>query len=44
MSAGAGSAERWLAQALRPFAKVEPAETVVALVLTLGVFLLLTAY
>ena len=44
MSAGAGYAERWLAKALRPFAKVEPSETVGALVLTLGVFLLLTAY
>ncbi len=36
--------ERWLARALRPFAKVEPGEAVVAVVLMLGVFLLLTAY
>jgi len=36
--------ERWLARALRPFAKVEPDEAVDAVVLMLGVFLLLTAY
>lgn len=36
--------ERWLARALRPFAKVEPGEAVGAVVLTLRVFLLLTAY
>jgi len=47
MSATTGlgaTVERWLARALRPFAKVEPEETVGAVVLTLGVFLLLTAY
>ena len=36
--------ERWLARALRPFAKVEPGEAVNAVILMLGVFLLLTAY
>jgi ATP:ADP antiporter, AAA family len=36
--------ERWLARAMRPFAKVEPGEAVSAAVMTLGVFLLLTAY
>ena len=38
------SLDRWLALALRPFAKVGPGEAVGAVVLTLGVFLLLTAY
>src|ERR1700722_14839205 len=38
------SPDRWLALALRPFAKVGPGEAVVAVVLMLGVFLLLTAY
>ena len=36
--------ERALAYGLRPFAKVEPAEAVTAALLTLTVFLLLTAY
>jgi AAA family ATP:ADP antiporter len=36
--------DRWLARALRPFAKVEPGEALIAVVLTLSVFLLLTAY
>lgn len=36
--------ERALARLLRPFAKVEPSETITTVVLTLTVFLLLTAY
>ena len=47
MSASPGlgtTVERGLAWALRPFARVEPGETVGTVVLTLGVFLLLTAY
>jgi AAA family ATP:ADP antiporter len=36
--------ERRLAQLLRPFAKVEPGEAVTATLMTLTVFLLLTAY
>lgn len=36
--------ERALARGLRPFAKVQPAEAITAAVLTLTVFLLLTAY
>jgi AAA family ATP:ADP antiporter len=40
----AGRAERWLAFALRPFARVEPSEAVAAVVMTATVFLLLTAY
>ena len=36
--------DRWLARGLRPFAKVEPGEALGAAVLTLAVFLLLTAY
>ena len=38
------SFERVLARLLRPFAKVEPAEAVTAVLLTLTVFVLLTAY
>lgn len=47
MSATAPSAspvERIFARALRPFARVEPGEAVTAVVMTLAVFLLLTAY
>jgi AAA family ATP:ADP antiporter len=47
MSAGSGpraTVERWLAKALRPFAQVQPGEAVGAVVLTLGVLLLLSAY
>jgi AAA family ATP:ADP antiporter len=45
LETGSGTTvERWLARALRPFAKVEPDEAVGAVVLMLGVFLLLTAY
>ncbi len=40
----ASGVERAQAYALRPFAKVEPSEAVTATVLTLTVFLLLTAY
>ena len=36
--------ERTLARALRPFARVEPGEAITASLLTLAVFLLLTAY
>ena len=36
--------DRALSFLLRPFAKVEPAEALTAVVLTLTVFLLLTAY
>ena len=36
--------ERALARVLRPFARVEPSEAVSATLLTLTVFLLLTAY
>lgn len=36
--------ERLLGRVLRPFAKIEPGEAVVAVVLTFTVFLLLTAY
>jgi len=41
---GQSASARALAVLLRPFAKVEPAEAVTASVLTLTVFLLLTAY
>jgi AAA family ATP:ADP antiporter len=44
MSAPPPVFERQLARLLRPFAKVEPQEAVSALVMTLIVFLLLTAY
>jgi ATP:ADP antiporter, AAA family len=43
-AASASPFERALAYALRPFAKVEPAEAITAALLTLTVFLLLTAY
>src|SRR5579859_4473957 len=36
--------ERFLARALRPFAKVEPREAITTGVMTLAAFLLLTAY
>ncbi len=44
MKSASSSAERTLAYLLRPFGKVEPGEAVTALMLTLTVFLLLTAY
>ena len=36
--------DRWVAAALRPFADVRPGEATTALLLTVNVFLLLTAY
>jgi AAA family ATP:ADP antiporter len=36
--------ERWLARLLRPFARVEPSEAIVALAMTASGFLLLTSY
>lgn len=44
MTSSASKTDRALATLLRPFAKVEPEEAVTASVLTLTVFLLLTAY
>ena len=44
MTAPASKTDRAFATLLRPFAKVEPAEAVTASLLTLTVFLLLTAY
>ena len=44
MTSPASKTDRALAALLRPFAKVEPEEAVTASVLTLTVFLLLTAY
>jgi AAA family ATP:ADP antiporter len=40
----AGTVERALARALRPFARVEPEEVVTTVVMTLAAFLLMTAY
>ncbi len=44
MTTGRSSPDQLLARALRPFAKVEPSEAVTALILTVTVFVLLTAY
>src|SRR5258708_10918887 len=44
MNARGSARERVLARALRPFARIEASEAITATVLTLTVFLLLTAY